>query len=86
MKTHFSVGGNFVDVIFSWYGTEKYFVNSKLIYKSWSLSPRRTNEFKVGEHTIEIVTVATPKEYYCKVYKDGQLYIEELFPELKEKN
>lgn len=85
MEATFPLDKQTMKVIFTWYGVEKYYLDNNLIDKKWNLSFRGTRALKVGEHSIEIKVSIKPKEYYCKVYKNGELYIEELFPELSQK-
>lgn len=85
MEATFPLDEHNIKVIYTWYGAEKYYLDNKLIDKKWNLSFRGTRALKVGENLIEIKVSITPKDYYCKVYKNGELYIEELFPEIRDK-
>ena len=88
MEKSFTLGSNnenTVTVIFTWYGVEKYLINRKAVLSKWSLSPRGSREFKAGDQKVRVEVSCYPSDFYTKVYVDGELHIEELFPELKEK-
>ena len=88
MEKSFTIGPNeenIVTTIFTWYGLEKYLHNGETIFSKWSLSLKSSREFKVGDNQVKIDVSAYSSDFYTKVYLDGELYIEELFPEVKEK-
>lgn len=72
-------------VDWAWYGAEKYYLNGELIKKQWSISLGGKRQFSVGGHQIELVFSVKTLEPLCKINRDGKLFIDELFPELKAK-
>ena len=85
MKESINVGEHKFEVDFSYFGSEKYYLDGELIHKSWNFSLSGTREFKVGSRQLRIEVSVKPSNYYCKVYLDEELYIEELFPAFKDK-
>lgn len=72
-----------MEVRCSWWGREEYYVNGELLHRQWNLSLAGQREFRIAGHAIRIDISVGPKEYFTRVYLDGQLYIEELFPHVK---
>ena len=70
---------------YSYFGHEKYFLNGKLIRKHWNLRFTGQRTFDIGGHELVIDVSVKPYDYYCKAFLDGELYVEELFPEFKER-
>jgi len=88
MKATFSIDENkqyVIDVNFTWYGIEQYFLNGELIKKQFSLSPGGKREFNIDNNKIEFFVSSKKDKPICSVYKNKKLFIEELFPELKQK-
>lgn len=86
VKASFQVGTeerHKVSVLFSPFGKELYFVDESLILSRRSFSSKGVFKCEIGQqehHSVKIVVKATP--WSCKVFVDGNLYIQELFPEL----
>ena len=72
-----------VEVRLAWWGMEEYYLNGNLALRQWKLTGAGQREFNVGPHVVSIAVSARGNEYLARVFLDGQLYIEELFPELK---
>lgn len=62
-------------------GGERYFVDGILISKRWSLSPTGTREFEANGHRVRIVLRSSGKEVLSEAYVDGELKVNELFPQ-----
>ena len=58
-------------------------MNGKLIKKYWNLHFSGQRKFDINDHELVIDVSVKPKDYYCKAFLDGQLYIEELFHDFK---
>jgi hypothetical protein len=72
-----------MEVKYSWWGREEYYLNGKLLHRQWNLSLAGQREFQIAGHTVRVEVSVGPKEYFTRVVLDGQLYIEELFPHIK---
>lgn len=72
-----------VEVRLGWWGMEEYYLNGKLLLRQWKLTGSGQREFNVGPHVVSIAVSPRGNEYLARVFLDGQLYIDELFPELK---
>lgn len=72
-------------VAFSYLGFEKYILDGVLIHRAWDFRFRGKRKLKVGDKELVIDLSVAPGDYYCRAYLDGELYIEELFPEFRER-
>lgn len=91
MKTSFNIGTDYViDVCWSIFGHETYSVNGKEVLKKWSLSPRGSRKFVIGEgeakHDVEIKidfapnfkSWISPGDWIASAYVDGELVVDDL--------
>ena len=84
MRTTFSFGSptpQLMGVNFTWLGLEEYYLNGQLLHRQWSFTLAGQREFNVGPHVVLIEISAQPNKYFTRVFLDGALYIEELFPQ-----
>ena len=72
-----------MEVDYSWWGREAYFVDGNLLQARINLALAGNREFKIGNHAVRIEVSMGPKEYFTRVYVDGRLHVEELFPKVK---
>jgi hypothetical protein len=72
-------------ISFSWWGQELYYLDGQLLEKRWNLAFAGARDFRIGGHLVRIEVSVGPKEYYTRVYLDGKLHVEELFPETRAK-
>ena len=72
-----------MEVEYRWWGREAYFVDGNLLHQRTNLSLAGEREFKVGNHAVRIEVCVGPKEYFTRVYVDGRLHVDELFPQVK---
>jgi len=83
MRAAFSFGTpnpQLMEVNFTWLGLEEYYLNGDLLHRQWNFSLAGQREFNVGPHVVRIEISARPNKYFTRVFLDGALYIEELFP------
>jgi len=85
MKTTVPIGNHEFGVEFTNYGIEKYYLDGQLIEKKWNFQFSGTREFKVGGDFVKIEVSVKPSIYFCRLYLNNQLHVEELFPEFKER-
>lgn len=72
-----------VDINITWWGQEEYFIDGSLVLRKWSFIGGKPREFRVGQHMVSIVLSSTGKKgFFGRVFVDGELYIDELFPQL----
>jgi hypothetical protein len=72
-----------MEVSYSWWGREEYYLDGSLLEKRLNLSFSGQREFRIGAHSVRIEVSAPPKEYFTRVFVDGKLHVQELFPEFK---
>jgi hypothetical protein len=72
-----------MEVNFTWLGLEEYYLNGQLLRRQWNFSLAGQREFNVGPHLVRIEISAQPNQYFTRVFLDGELYIEELFPHFR---
>lgn len=72
-----------MEVNLTWWGREDYYLNGNIILRQWRFSGAGRREFQVGQYLVSIAVSAKGAEYFARVFVDGELYIEELFPELR---
>ena len=85
MDACFDVSGKEFKVDLSYLGIEKYYFDDQLLRKRWSFKFRDHQRFHVDGEQIEIVFSMTLRTWSMQVIRNGELYVEELFPEIKEK-
>jgi hypothetical protein len=85
MQAKIQIEDNEFTVHYSYLGFEKYYLNGELVRKGWNFQFRGTREFTVGEHQLKIDVCVLPNSYHCKAYLDDDLYVEELFPEFRDR-
>ncbi|WP_064608902.1 hypothetical protein [Photobacterium sp. J15] len=85
MDANFDVNGKEFRVSFSFLGFEKYYFDGKLLKKRWNIKRKDRLTFVVDGETVEIVVFISTKDISTQAYVNGQLVVEELFPEFKEK-
>lgn len=79
----FVLGDHEMEVRLALWGREEYYLDGRLLLSQWKLSGVGTREFRVGTHVVRIVVSSKGTEYFCRVFVDGEVYIDELFPQLK---
>lgn len=71
-----------MDVRYSWWGREEYRLDGRLLHKRWNLTFRGIREFVVESHVVRIEVSIGTENYDTRVYVDGKLHVEQLFPEI----
>ena len=79
------IGNDKFRVKFSGLGSEEYYLNDELIEKRWSFSFKGKRAFQINGNELVIDVSVFPGNYYCKAFLNGNVFIEELFPELQRK-
>jgi hypothetical protein len=72
-----------MEVRYSWWGREEYYLDGSLLEKRLNLSLSGQREFRIGAHSVRIEVSGGPKEYFTRVFVDDKLHVEELFPKFK---
>ncbi len=85
MKSSVLVGKRNIDLKFSYFGLERYYVDGKLIDKRWNFKASGNREFLVDSDIVRVDINMLPSKYSCKLYVNNELHIEDLFPELRKK-
>ena len=79
------IGEDEFTVKYSYFGLEQYFLNGELIRKSWVFRWSGSRVFDIKGNRLVIEASVKPMNYYCKAFLNGELYVEELFPEFKDR-
>ena len=74
-----------MEVHWSALGFEKYVLDGRVLLKRWEISFSGERTFEVDGKQLRIVYRLSRKDYYSKVFLDGELIVPELFPEIAAK-
>ncbi|CAM4187928.1 hypothetical protein [Pseudoalteromonas byunsanensis] len=85
MEASFDVRGKEFKVVFSMFGSEKYYFDGELLKKRWNFKFNDRLVFETNEGKVEIVVSLSPKAWSTQAFLDNELVVEELFPEFKQK-
>ena len=85
MNATFNLNGKEFKVELSFLGFEKYYYDGKLLKKRWSFKFNDSVLFEINGDTIEITVSVSLNHWSMQVLKNGELVVEELFPELKKR-
>lgn len=72
-----------MEVNYTWWGREEYYVDGRLLNRRWNASLSGTRQFDIGGHSIRIQVVQGQTQYFTRVFVDDALHVEELFPKVK---
>jgi hypothetical protein len=73
-----------VSLVCGYFGTERYFVNGRLVRSQWSLHPTGSREFQAFGHRVRIDLSANLKRVEANAFVDGELVATDLFAKLNE--
>ncbi|MCJ8271562.1 MAG: hypothetical protein MJK04_19450 [Psychrosphaera sp.] len=85
MKAIFEVNEKEFQVVFSLLGFEQYYYDGILLKKRWSFKFKDRLCFDINGEIIEFVISLSTKDWSIKVLKNGDVIVDELFPEIKAK-
>jgi hypothetical protein len=72
-----------VEVNYTWWGREEYYVNGRLLERRWNASLSGKRQFHIGGHSVRIEVFIGQRQYFTRVFVDDKLHVEELFPTAK---
>ncbi|MGX9415711.1 hypothetical protein ACWU4D_00025 [Vibrio sp. WJH972] len=85
MKTKFEVKGKIFEIEYSIFGHERYLYDGEVIRTGWSIKTQATEIFDIGDDEIKIENKVSFSEPNCRAYFNGELIVDDLFPELTKK-
>ena len=85
MKSTLEVNGKAFEVAFSLFGNERYYYDGNLLFSRWSLKLNDRLNFNCEGRDVTISVAISTKKWSVQACIDGELAVEELFPEMKGK-
>jgi len=82
MKSTFEVNGKEFKIVYSMLGRERYLYDGKVIRSGWSLKAKSIEVFDIAGDDLKIDNSASFKDFSSKAYVNGELIVEDLFPEV----
>jgi hypothetical protein len=72
-----------MEVNLSWWGREQYILDGVVLLQQWTPSFSSARQFTVGTRLLRIEVTTGLHDYCARAFLDGELYIDELFPEYR---
>jgi hypothetical protein len=85
MEAVFDVKGKPFKVVCSYFGSEKYYYDNKLLLKRRTLKFADKLPFELDGSLVEIEVSISRKEIISRAYVDGQVVVSDLFPHFAER-
>lgn len=77
------IGSDEFSVKFSFFGREDYYLNGQLIRSLRTLRTSGRRKFEINGRELVIDLSSKMTDFHCKAFLDGELFVEEMFPEFK---
>lgn len=85
MQASFDVDGKEFKVVFSFFGTEKFYYDGQLLLSRWSFKLNDRLSFDLGNSVVEINIMLSRKRWSTQAFVNNKLVVDELFPDVKSK-
>ncbi len=85
MQASFDVDGKEFKVVFSIFGTEKFYYGDQLLLSRWSFKLNDRLSFNLGNNVVEIHFMLSRKSWSTQAFVNKELVVDELFPDIKAK-